>query len=71
MGTGIGIFSATTLILQFNLFTEMPFEFSFPTFLYSTVIILALLSALGGSWFPAREYQVKRISNLIKGAANS
>ncbi|KAI9168390.1 hypothetical protein H9P43_007762 [Blastocladiella emersonii ATCC 22665] len=67
LGTTIGIVTAVTLTLQFNLFTEMPFSFNFPTGLYTTVVVLALVVSVAGSWAPAREYAKKKIAIALKG----
>jgi ABC-type antimicrobial peptide transport system permease subunit len=67
LGTTIGILQATTLTLQFNLFTELPFTFDFPLPLYATVIVLSTGAALGGSVFPARKFQRRPIAQVLKG----
>ncbi|KAI9140455.1 FtsX-like permease family-domain-containing protein [Paraphysoderma sedebokerense] len=67
IGTAIGIITAITLSLQFNLFTEMPFSFSFPTYLFIFVVGMSLLVSVLGSYFPAREFRKKQIAIALKG----
>jgi ABC-type antimicrobial peptide transport system permease subunit len=67
LGSTIGIFIAVTLTLQFNLFTEMPFQFAFPWILFSTVLVMSLLVAVLGSYIPARTLKEKHIAQALKG----
>eukprot|EP01104_Vermistella_antarctica_P011774 TRINITY_DN3326_c1_g2_i1.p1 TRINITY_DN3326_c1_g2~~TRINITY_DN3326_c1_g2_i1.p1 ORF type:complete len:1301 (+),score=387.68 TRINITY_DN3326_c1_g2_i1:217-4119(+) len=66
MGIVIGLFIATTLQAQMNLFTEMPFQMNFPTSLISFVLITSLLVALVGSYLPASELRRKEIAIALR-----
>ncbi|KAI9220627.1 hypothetical protein BC828DRAFT_383053 [Blastocladiella britannica] len=67
IGTTVGIVTAITLTMQFNLFTEMPFTFSFPTGIYLTVVLSALIISVTGSWVPATGFARKKIAMALKG----
>ncbi|KAL7747024.1 hypothetical protein RI367_007637 [Sorochytrium milnesiophthora] len=67
LGTIIGIMTAITLTLQFNLFTEMPFTFRFPVPLFSSVVAMSLVVAVIGSFLPANEIRKKQIALALKG----
>eukprot|EP00003_Mantamonas_plastica_P015601 TRINITY_DN2635_c0_g2_i3.p1 TRINITY_DN2635_c0_g2~~TRINITY_DN2635_c0_g2_i3.p1 ORF type:complete len:1218 (-),score=362.13 TRINITY_DN2635_c0_g2_i3:46-3648(-) len=67
MGSIIGIAIAITLTLQFNLFTEMPFKFVFPTALFFSVIAMSIVVAIVGSYLPARKYNRKQIAIILRG----
>eukprot|EP00455_Lapot_gusevi_P003459 TRINITY_DN11415_c0_g1_i1.p1 TRINITY_DN11415_c0_g1~~TRINITY_DN11415_c0_g1_i1.p1 ORF type:complete len:116 (-),score=43.98 TRINITY_DN11415_c0_g1_i1:116-436(-) len=67
LGTIVGILIAISLTLQFNLFTEMPFAFEFPFALFFSMLGMALVVALLGSYLPARFFLNKSISNTIRG----
>lgn len=66
LGTVIGILVACSLTLQFNLFTEMPFVMRFPTSLYCVVLVLALICATVGSYFPVRNFMKRSIADIIR-----
>ena len=67
LGSGVGLLIATSLTLQFNLFSEMPFAFVFPTGLYASTVIMAVGCALVGSYLPARRCLAKSIADTIRG----
>lgn len=64
--TGLGI--ALTLTLQFNLFTEMPFQFDFPYFLFASVTIMSIFIAIGGSYLASRDIKKIQIAQVLKGS---
>eukprot|EP01090_Pellita_catalonica_P004754 TRINITY_DN14551_c0_g1_i1.p1 TRINITY_DN14551_c0_g1~~TRINITY_DN14551_c0_g1_i1.p1 ORF type:complete len:444 (-),score=74.69 TRINITY_DN14551_c0_g1_i1:87-1376(-) len=66
-GSTIGVLIAITLTLQFNLFSELPFEFDFPWGLFFMITSMALLLAVLGSYCPARRQGKKPISFVLKG----
>jgi len=68
-GSVIGLLIAITLTLQFNLFTEMPFVFTFPTTLFLSVLAMSLAVAVLGSYLPAKSLRAKPISNVLKGGS--
>lgn len=69
IGTAVGVFTAIALTLQFNIFTEMPFQFTFPTGLYFVVTIASTLVALAGAYFPATTYCKLKIAAALKGTS--
>ena len=67
-GTIIGCVIAITLTVQFNLFLEMPFQFDFPYYLFFSILAMALICAILGSYFPARGLRKKEIALVLRGA---
>jgi ABC-type antimicrobial peptide transport system permease subunit len=67
LGLLLGSFTAITLTLQSNLFTEMPFVFTFPGSLIAIVVILCLLSAIIGSVHPVKEFNKRPIAITLRG----
>lgn len=67
MGSAIGLLIAITLTLQSNLFTEMPFKFSFPYALFFSVLAMSIGVTVLGSWLPARTFQRRPIAGVLKG----
>jgi len=67
LGTTLGITTAIILTLQTLLFSELPFEFNFPTELFVMVMLLSLLVAVLGSYFPSEEYRKKEIAISLRG----
>ncbi|KAL0483814.1 hypothetical protein AKO1_014032 [Acrasis kona] len=66
-GTVIGLAIAMTLISQFNLFLQMPFMFEFPYWLFGSIGLMAVVVAVLGSYFPARELRKKEIAYVLRG----
>jgi len=66
-GFVIGVTIALTLTAQFNLFLEMPFQFDFPYILFFSLIVMALVVAIFGSWIPARILRKKEIAIVLRG----
>lgn len=66
-GTLIGVVIALTLTAQFNLFLEMPFQFSFPYILFISIGVMAVVVAIVGSWLPARQLRKKEIALVLRG----
>jgi ABC-type antimicrobial peptide transport system permease subunit len=66
-GFVIGVTIALTLTAQFNLFLEMPFQFDFPYILFFSLIAMALVVAVVGSWIPARILRKKEIAIVLRG----
>jgi len=66
IGSTIGILVSVTLTLQFNLFTQLPFTFDFPYILFSSVLIMSILVAIAGSYFPALTIKRKDIAIALK-----
>lgn len=69
LGTAVGLLVASTLTLQFNLFTEMPFEFNFPTGLFVLTLLGSIVLAVVASFFPARAIARLDIAGVLKGRA--
>ena len=67
LGTIVGIVVAVTLIMQLLLFTELPFEFLFPTNIFCITFFLGFGTALGGSYYAVKEIRDKTIADITKG----
>ena len=67
LGSIIGMAVAVSLTLQFGLFTEMPFQFTFPTALFMFTLGASILLALGSSWGPTRTLSKLHIAAVLKG----
>ncbi|MDP2435365.1 MAG: ABC transporter permease [archaeon] len=67
ISTLLGVAIATTLTLQFDVFTEMAFEFSFPSFLFFSVSTLSVIVSFGGSYLASRDLGNKPIAAALKG----
>lgn len=67
ISTIIGFAIAATLTLQFDIFSEMAFEFTFPSFLFFSVCTLSIAVAFLGSWMAAQELRKKPIAAALKG----
>ncbi|KAJ3175931.1 hypothetical protein HDU87_005595 [Geranomyces variabilis] len=67
LGTLIGILVAIAVALQYNLFTELPFQFLFPTSLYIAVVVLSFVVSIAGSYLPGKPYALERIASVLKG----
>jgi ABC-type antimicrobial peptide transport system permease subunit len=66
IGASVGILISISLTLQFNLFTEMPFQFRFPYLLFFSMSGMAALVAVLGSALPVISFLRKSISNIIR-----
>jgi ABC-type antimicrobial peptide transport system permease subunit len=66
-GTFIGVVISTTLILQFNIFVELPFIFNFPTKLYVTLVVFGLFMGMLGSYYPTYEVNHMSLVKIMKG----
>jgi ABC-type antimicrobial peptide transport system permease subunit len=66
-GTVIGLVTAMTLTAQFNLFTQMPYQFDFPYVLFFSLGAMAVIVAILGSYFPARQLRKKEIAYVLRG----
>lgn len=67
LGSTIGLLVSITLTLQFNLFTEMGFNYAFPTMTFSSVIVMTMIAMFAGTYFPGETFRQKGIANLLKG----
>lgn len=67
IGTLIGLFVSTTLILQFNMFVELPFKLDFPILLYLTISIFAIILSLLGSYYPTYKATKTSLVKILKG----
>ncbi len=70
VGTFIGVVISTTLVLQFNLFSELPFETNFPFKLYFIMCITGFLLGLLGSYYPTRQVNQLSLVKILKGISN-
>jgi ABC-type antimicrobial peptide transport system permease subunit len=66
VGTVIGIVIAYTLIVQMNLFLQLPFTFNFPVALFFFLLGLSLVSAVLGSYLPTRSITSRSIATVLK-----
>ena len=66
VGTIIGVVIAFTLIVQMNLFLQLPVAFDFPVPLFVFLLGLSLVSAVLGSYIPTRSITKKSIASVLK-----
>ena len=66
LGAAVGIFVAITTTLQFNLFTQLPFKFLFPTAVFVFTFSSALITSIWGSKVAIDEIKDKEISHIIR-----
>jgi len=67
LGSIVGMLIASTLTLQFNLFVEMPFRFTFPTMLFTITLVGCVVVAIFSSYLPAIPLMRAQISRVVKG----
>eukprot|EP00708_Paratrimastix_pyriformis_P001987 GAFH01000724.1.p1 GENE.GAFH01000724.1~~GAFH01000724.1.p1 ORF type:complete len:1155 (+),score=530.18 GAFH01000724.1:461-3466(+) len=70
LGSLSGFLIAITLTLQFGVFTELPFKFSFPTELFLAAVALSIVTAIFGSILAARPMKAKDIAIVLRGGGN-
>ena len=66
-GTIIGIIISCSLILQFDIFLELPFIFHFPFKLYIILNIVGLTLGMLGSYYPIHEVNSLTLTKIMKG----
>jgi hypothetical protein len=66
-GAIVGMLISITLTLQFNLFTEQPFVFIFPTSLFVLTFVLLVTVAVVSAYYPALRIARVRIAQVLKG----
>ena len=71
IGTFIGIVISITLVLQFNLFSELPFQTNFPYKLYFTMCLAGFLLGLLGSYYPTRQVNKLSLVKILKGISDN
>ena len=69
LGLCIGTVVASTLTLQFNLFTEMPFGLQFPTALFTSMLLLCIAVGIVASSRPATNLLKSDIARILVGRA--
>ena len=67
LGTLIGLLVAFTMTMQFLVFTELPFTFSFPYWSTGSVFVMCLTTAILASYYSTEEIKKKSIANVLKG----
>jgi len=67
LGCAVGLLVAITLTLQADLFSELPFRMEFPAFLFSSLVIMSVVTAFLSSFIPARSLSSKKIASVLKG----
>ena len=67
IGTFIGIVISSSLILQFDIFLELPFVFNFPYALYFILISVGLSLGLLGSYYPTYAVNTLSLVKIMKG----
>eukprot|EP01105_Mastigella_eilhardi_P014560 TRINITY_DN3312_c0_g1_i1.p1 TRINITY_DN3312_c0_g1~~TRINITY_DN3312_c0_g1_i1.p1 ORF type:complete len:1294 (-),score=364.22 TRINITY_DN3312_c0_g1_i1:27-3428(-) len=67
MGTLLGIVVAVLLTAQFDLFTQLPFQFDFPIVLFAAALVMSFVVAVLGSLLPATAIRIKKIGAVLKG----
>jgi len=66
-GSIIGTVIALTLVVQQNLFLQNPLVFDFPWILFFSLLGMAVILAVVGSWLPTRSLQKKDIAFVLRG----
>ena len=66
-GTFIGIVISVTLILQFDMFAELPFVFNFPYKLYCSLVSFGVFIGMLGSYYPTYEVNHMSLIKIMKG----
>jgi len=66
LGFIIGDLVSITLTLQVGLFSELPFIFEFPTLLFVSIVVMALIVSILGSYIPASQLKKKKIALALK-----
>jgi hypothetical protein len=66
-GTFIGIVISVTLILQFDMFAELPFVFNFPYKLYISLVSFGVFIGMLGSYYPTYEVNHMSLIKIMKG----
>ena len=67
IGTFIGVIISSSLILQFDIFIELPFIFNFPFKLYFILISVGLFLGLLGSYYPTYAVNTLSLVKIMKG----
>ena len=67
IGTFIGIIISCLLILQFDIFVELPFIFNFPYKFYFILINVGLFLGLLGSYYPTYSVNKYSLVKIMKG----
>ncbi|KAI3632542.1 hypothetical protein MIR68_009648 [Amoeboaphelidium protococcarum] len=67
LGLILGLLTASTLTLQSNLFSELPFKLIFPTLLFFVVLLMSIGLAIFGSYIPINSFNKKPIAVALKG----
>ena len=66
-GTFIGVVISVTLILQFDMFAELPFVFNFPYKLYFSLVSFGVFIGMLGSYYPTYEVNHMSLIKIMKG----
>ena len=67
LGTIVGLAVAILMTVQFNMFTQLPFSFSFPFILFFPILGMSVVIAIVGSYLPAAIIRRKPIGGVLKG----
>lgn len=67
LGTIVGLVTAISIVQQFNLFMEMPFQFNFPWAVFFFSIVLAVVTSVLGSKSALDVIKKRQISSIVKG----
>ena len=67
IGTFIGIIISCSLILQFDIFVELPFIFNFPYKFFFILIFVGLFLGLLGSYYPTYDINNYSLVKIMKG----
>ena len=67
IGTILGIIISSSIILQFDIFIELPFIFNFPFKLYFILISIGFFLGLLGSYYPTYAVNSLSLVKIMKG----
>lgn len=70
-GTITGLLIATSISLQYQIFTEGAFELKFPWILYLILIFLGLITAVIASFFVLRKQSSKHIAKALRSTSDA
>ena len=67
IGTFIGVIISCSLILQFDIFLELPFVFHFPFFICFILVTVGIFLGLLGSYYPILLVNSLSLAKIMKG----
>jgi len=69
LGSLVGVVVASVVTAQFFLFLEFKFDLQFPTELWLTMVVMALVTTFYAVWTPVKEVNKQKVATTLKGLA--